>query len=100
MAGLWRLAHHLTNGSDDPLINPGKDPKLGGLGCEKLLVCVAEKDALKERGWHYSEVLKKSGWKGVVDVIEAKGENHVFHLFNPTCDNAQALFKKIHSFIN
>ncbi|CAL2279025.1 unnamed protein product [Prunus armeniaca] len=100
MVGLWRLAYPSTSGSDDPLFNPGKDPKLGGLGCEKVLVCVAEKDALKDRGWNYSEVLKKSGWKGAVDVIESKGENHVFHLFNPTCDNAVALLKKMVSFIN
>ncbi|KAM1457364.1 hypothetical protein ACFX13_035412 [Malus domestica] len=100
MAGLWRVAYPLTSGSDDPFLNPGKDPKLGELGCEKVLVCVGEKDVLKERGCNYSEVLKKSGWKGAVEVIEAKGENHVFHLFNPTCDNAVAMFKKFVSFIN
>ncbi|XP_062019912.1 probable carboxylesterase 12 [Rosa rugosa] len=98
---MWRFVYPLTSGSDDPLLNPGKDPKLGGLGCEKVLVCVAENDTLKHRNWYYSEVLRKSGWKGAVEVLEAKGEGgHVFHLFNPTCDSAQAMLKKITSFIN
>ncbi|ONH91532.1 hypothetical protein PRUPE_8G121700 [Prunus persica] len=100
MVGVWRFACPSTSGSDDPLINPAKDQKLGKLGCEKVLVCVAEKDVLKDRGWHYSEILKKSGWNGAVEVIEAKGEGHVFHLFNPICDNAVALEKKIVSFLN
>ncbi|XP_050364143.1 probable carboxylesterase 12 [Argentina anserina] len=97
---LWKFTYPLTCGSDDPLFNPGKHPKLGELGCEKVLVCVAEKDSLKDRGWYYSEVLKKSGWNGVVEVMEAKEEQHVFHLFNPSCDNAVAMLKKIVSFMN
>ncbi|XP_062022364.1 probable carboxylesterase 12 [Rosa rugosa] len=100
LAALWRFAYPLTSGSDDPLFNPGKDPKLGELGCEKVLVCVAEKDALKDRGWYYSEVLKKSGWNGVVEVLETKEEQHVFHLINPSCDNAVTMLKKIVSFMN
>ncbi|KAM5549222.1 hypothetical protein ABKV19_000585 [Rosa sericea] len=100
LAALWRFSYPLTSGSDDPFFNPGKDPNLGELGCEKVLVCVAEKDSLKDRGWYYSEVLKKSGWKGVVEVLEAKEEQHVFHLFYPTCDNAVAMLKKIVSFMN
>lgn len=55
---------------------------------------------VKDRNWYYSEVLTKSGWKGDVEVLEAKGEGHVFHLSNPTCDNAVAMLKKIISFIN
>ncbi|ONH89466.1 hypothetical protein PRUPE_I000800 [Prunus persica] len=100
MAGVWRFACPSTSGSDDPLINPAKDQKLGKLGCEKVLVCVAEKDVLKDRGWHYSETLKRSGWNGDVEVIEAEGEGHVFHWINPTCDNAVAMEKKIVAFLN
>ncbi|PRQ23159.1 putative carboxylesterase [Rosa chinensis] len=100
LAALWRFCYPLTSGSDDPVLNPGKDPKLGELGCEKVLVCVAEKDSLKDRGWYYSEVLKKSGWNGVVEVMEAKEEQHVFHLVNPSCDNAVTMLKKLVSFIN
>ncbi|KAL6270372.1 hypothetical protein ACE6H2_027283 [Prunus campanulata] len=100
MAGIWRFACTSTSGSDDPLLNPGKDPKLKQLGCVKVLVFVAEKDVLKDRGWHYSETLKRSGWNGDVEVIEAEGEGHVFHCINPTCDNAVAMEKKIVAFLN
>ncbi|CAL9022244.1 unnamed protein product [Prunus brigantina] len=99
-SALWRFTYPSTSGSDDPFFNSGKDSKLGELGCVKVLVFVAEKDVFKDRGWHYSETLKRSGWKGDVEVIEAKGERHVFHWTNPTCDNAVAMEKKIVAFLN
>ncbi|PON69130.1 Arylacetamide deacetylase [Parasponia andersonii] len=98
--GIWRFATKGTSGSDDPLINPAKDPNLGKLGAERVLVCVAEEDILKDRGWYYKEVLEKSGWRGTAEVVEATGDGHVFHLANPTCDNALAMLKKISAFIN
>ncbi|CAL5329228.1 probable carboxylesterase 12 [Camellia sinensis] len=97
---LWVFVYPSCNGSDDPLFNPVKDPKFSSLGCGKVLVCVAEKDLLKDRGWYYKEELEKSGWGGVVELMEAKGEDHVFHLFNPTCDNALAKLKRVVSFMN
>ncbi|KAK4284675.1 hypothetical protein QN277_001473 [Acacia crassicarpa] len=97
---LWRFVCPTTEGSDDPMLNPAKDPNLGRLGCRKMLVCVAEKDGLKDRGWYYKEVVEKSEWKGVVEVMEAMDEGHVFHLFNPTCENAAAMLNKIVSFIS
>ncbi|XP_008236533.1 PREDICTED: probable carboxylesterase 12 [Prunus mume] len=100
VSALWRFTYPSTSGSDDPFFNPGKDSKLGELGCVKVLVFVAEKDILKDRGLYYSEILKKSGWKGVVELIEAMGEGHVFHLEDPTCDNAVAMEKKIVAFLN
>ncbi|WJX50462.1 hypothetical protein P8452_36760 [Trifolium repens] len=71
---LWRFSCPTTSGSDDLLINPAKDPNLGSLGCKRVLVCVAEKDLLKDRGWYYKELLEKSGWGGVVEVIETEDE--------------------------
>lgn len=97
---LWLLVNPGTSGFDDPLINPGFDPRLSSLGCKRVLLFVAEKDGLRERGWYYKEVLGKSGWGGTVEVMETKGEGHVFHLFNPTSENAVALVKSMASFIN
>ncbi|CAK9153805.1 unnamed protein product [Ilex paraguariensis] len=97
---LWRLVNPLTVGSDDPFLNPALNPELSSLVCTRVLVCVAEKDILKDRGWYYKELLDKRGWKGKVEVMEAKGEDHVFHLFNPTCENALALLKRVASFLN
>lgn len=97
---LWRFTCPTTVGSDDPLMNPEKDPNLGKLACERVMVFVAENDLLKDRGWYYKELLEKCGWNGVVEVIEAKGEGHVFHLLNPDCDNAVSLLDRVASFIN
>ncbi|KAG6653113.1 hypothetical protein CIPAW_05G052700 [Carya illinoinensis] len=58
---LWRFVYPATSGSDDPYINPASDPKLGSLGTGKVLICVAEKDLYKDRGWYYREILGKSG---------------------------------------
>ncbi|KDP25937.1 hypothetical protein JCGZ_22842 [Jatropha curcas] len=97
---LWHLACPTTSGCDDPWINPLVDPDLGKLGCNKILVMVAEKDLLRDRGWHYYYKLKEIGWKGLVEIMESKEEDHVFHLQNPTTENALAVLKRMASFIN
>ncbi|XP_044490259.1 probable carboxylesterase 2 [Mangifera indica] len=96
----WRFVCPSTSGCDDPLFNPVADPNLARLGSCRVLVCVTEKDLYRERGWHYYEKLKNSEWRGVVEIIESKGEDHAFHLFNPSCENAVALLKHIACFIN
>ncbi|MBA0573041.1 hypothetical protein Golob_000336 [Gossypium lobatum] len=96
----WRLVSPTTSGTDDPWINPFKDQSLASLVCSRVLVCVAEKDVLRHRGWYYCERLKKTGWKGEVEMMESKGEDHVFHLLEPTCDSAMAKLKKVAAFMN
>ncbi|XP_050212022.1 probable carboxylesterase 12 [Mercurialis annua] len=97
---IWYFACPETSGCDDPLINPGADPKLESLGCKKVIVFVAEKDILRDRGWFYYESLKQCGWGGAVEIVEAKEENHVFHLSNPENENAKIMFQNIASFIS
>ncbi|KAJ1392277.1 Alpha/Beta hydrolase fold [Sesbania bispinosa] len=86
-------------GVDDLKIHAQKDPKLSDLGCPKVLVFVAGMDLLKERGKSYYEALKKSGWSGSVELVETEGENHVFHLFDPTKENSAAIVKQFVSFM-
>ncbi|KAB2042816.1 hypothetical protein ES319_D02G243600v1 [Gossypium barbadense] len=101
MDGIWRLAYPTTSGSDDPWINPIDDQSFGRfLGCKRVLVCVAEKDVMRHRGWYYCEKLKNSEWGGEVEMMEAQGEDHVFHLNKPNCPNAVAMLKKVAEFIN
>ena len=76
---MWRFACPSESGSDDPIINPIKDPKLGKLACERLLLCVAEKDLVRDRGLYYKELLEKNGWFGVAEVVETKDEDHHIH---------------------
>ncbi|CAN0846628.1 Probable carboxylesterase 13 [Linum grandiflorum] len=99
--GLWLLAYPgSVGGLDDPKINATINPKLPGLGCKRVLVMVAEKDMLKDRGWSYYEAMGKNGWKGTVEIEETKGEGHVFHLFNPASDSAAERLKRTVLFLN
>eukprot|EP00257_Ricinus_communis_P025635 XP_025013049.1 probable carboxylesterase 12 [Ricinus communis] len=96
----WTFVSPKTSGFNDLRINPSLDSRLARLGCSKVLIFVAEKDKLKERGVFYYETLRESEWDGEVEIVETEGEEHVFHLFNPSCENAFALLKKFASFIN
>lgn len=96
--GLWRAVWPKGVSLDDPMINPNMDPEIGSMGCERLLVCLAEKDWLRDRGLDFYEAVKRSGWKGTAEMVEVAGEEHVFHLLNPTCDNALAFIKLLVSF--
>lgn len=97
---LWLFVCPSTTGCDDPLINPATDPQLRSLGSDKVLIFLAQKDMLRDRGWFYYETLGKSGWDGVVDLAEAEEEDHVFHLFKPTSDKAMAMLKRTALFLN
>ncbi|GMI91177.1 hypothetical protein like AT1G47480 [Hibiscus trionum] len=98
----WLYVCPSDKGCDDPLINPFVDgsPDLAGLACDGILVIVAEKDILKDRGMLYYDEVVKSGWKGKAEIMETEGEDHVFHIFNPDCDNAKSLIKRLASFLN
>ncbi|KAJ7967434.1 Alpha/Beta hydrolase fold protein [Quillaja saponaria] len=55
---------------DDPNLNPEVDPNLPLMSCDRMLVCVAERDELKDRGVRYYEILGKSGWSGNLELVE------------------------------
>ncbi|KZV41160.1 putative carboxylesterase 7-like [Dorcoceras hygrometricum] len=100
LEAIWLHAYPNSPGLDDPLVNPGKDPGLKTLGCKRVLVYVAGNDGLRFRGWYYMQVLKESGWDGIVKVVEVKGEDHVFNLINPTTPKAIAMLQVLASFLN
>ncbi|KAL0722937.1 hypothetical protein Bca4012_037536 [Brassica carinata] len=102
IGGLWEkvVSPNSVNGTDDPLFNVvGSDSDLSGLGCEKVLVAVAGKDVFVRQGLGYAAKLKKSGWKGDVEVVEEEEEGHVFHLQNPDSENASKFFERFVEFI-
>lgn len=96
---MWQYMCPNHGGLEDPRLKPGAED-LARLGCERVLMFVAEKDHLRPVAWDYYEKLKKSEWKGTVEIVENHGEEHVFHLMNPKCENAAVLMKKIVSFLN
>lgn len=98
---LLRFIFPSIKGCNDPRINPvGAGVDLASLGCSRVLDCVASTDRFKDRGVTYYEALKKSGWSGMVEIVETEGEDHVFYLFKPNCEKAKALTEKVVSFIN
>ncbi|KAL5982425.1 hypothetical protein ACLOJK_016496 [Asimina triloba] len=99
---LWMFINPTTSGLDDPMVNPEADeaPTLKGLGCARVLVCVAENDFLKDRGWRYYRTVGSSEWKGTVEMYAVEDEGHVFHLLNPSCEKAGFMLKHLAAFIN
>lgn len=89
-------------GIDNPMVNPVGPgaPSLSELGCSKIIVCVAGKDGIRDRGVWYYELVKKSEWKGKIEVFEEKEEDHVYHIFHPESENGQKLIKRLGSFIH
>ncbi|KAJ8625120.1 hypothetical protein MRB53_033650 [Persea americana] len=102
VGAMWKLVCPSSSGCDDPLLDPTAEgaPSLKEVACGRVLVCVAEMDMLRDRGWKYHDALASSGWEGVVEMMESEGENHVFYLFNRMCENAQELMKRVATFLN
>ncbi|CAI9118535.1 OLC1v1020122C1 [Oldenlandia corymbosa var. corymbosa] len=95
---MWMLVYpSAPGGINNPFVNPFADdaPKLSEIGCQKVLVCTAEKDALRENSLHYVEELKKSDWNGEVELIDVEGENHCFHARQPDSEKARLYLPKI-----
>lgn len=101
---LWQLVCPGTNGVDDPLINPAAEgaASLAALPARRVMVAVAEKDMLKDRGRAYHELLSRSGWKGEARLEEAEGPDasHVFHLHNPASEISANMLKTVAAFLN
>ncbi|KAL6995532.1 hypothetical protein U1Q18_005667 [Sarracenia purpurea var. burkii] len=98
----WPFVCPSSPDCDDPRINPvaAGAPSLAGLGCRRVLVCVAEKDVMRDRGWVYFRALGRIGWMGVVEIHETDGEDHAFHLFDLECEKAKDLIGRLAAFFN
>ncbi|MED6193832.1 hypothetical protein PIB30_023064 [Stylosanthes scabra] len=102
MVKVWNLVFPgAPGGIDCPMINPMADgaPSLAGIGCSKLLICVAGKDKLRDRGLWYYDSVKNSGWLGELDLYEETQEDHVYHIHNPQSHTAHKFIKRLSSFL-
>lgn len=99
---VWPFVCPSMPDSDDPRLNPVAEgaPSLVGLGCGRALVCVAEKDVLRDRGLVYYTALAGSGWMGVAEMFETDGEDHAFHLHDLGCEKARDLIQRLAAFLN
>ncbi|GAB2221798.1 hypothetical protein Drorol1_Dr00012986 [Drosera rotundifolia] len=99
----WQyLCPFCVGGVDHPWINPFGQPghlPVLRLGIEKLMVYTAEKDYLRERAVLYSDLVRLSGLKGEVQLFEALGEGHVFHILEPDSPNTKILIDRLAGFL-
>ncbi|KAJ0010241.1 hypothetical protein Pint_34444 [Pistacia integerrima] len=95
---MWLFMCPNNGGLQDPRLKPPAED-LAKLGCERVLIFVAEKDHLNVVGKNYHEDLKKSGWGGRVELFESHGEEHVFHMDNPKSEKAVEVTNKFVSFM-
>ncbi|KAL9415103.1 hypothetical protein AB3S75_043387 [Citrus x aurantiifolia] len=94
----WLYMCPTNAGLQDPRLKPPAED-LARLGCERVLIFVAEKDFLKPVAMNYYEDLKKSGWKGTLELFETHGKGHSFYFDNLKCEKAVELINKFVSFI-
>ncbi|GAB2267264.1 hypothetical protein Dimus_002250 [Dionaea muscipula] len=96
---MWLYMCPGNQGLTDPRLKPAQED-LARLGCERLLVFVAEEDHLMPVGKAYVEALKESGWNGAVEIVENKQREHCFHIFHPRDEQAVSNQQLIVSFIH
>uniref|UniRef100_A0ACD5YEH0 Uncharacterized protein n=1 Tax=Avena sativa TaxID=4498 RepID=A0ACD5YEH0_AVESA len=102
MEKLWpMMCPESTDGLDDPRLNPMARgaPSLQQLACRRLLVCSADLDLARPRAAAYYEAVKASGWRGTAEWMESTGEEHVFFLSKPECDESLKLMDRVIAFI-
>ncbi|XP_022962038.1 probable carboxylesterase 2 [Cucurbita moschata] len=99
---LWGFICPARPENDDPWVNPVAEgaARLAGMGSGRVLVCVAEKDVLRDRGRHYYEALAGSGWLGVAEIVESEDEDHLFHLNDLEGQKAKDLIRRLGAFFN
>ena len=98
----WRFLYPGSPGLDDPLSNPFSEAAGGSavrIAAERVLVCVAEKDELRDRGVWYYESLKASGHGGEVELLESMGVGHVFFCMNARSDKAREMQDRVLRFL-
>lgn len=99
---LWRFVSPARPDNDDPWVNPVAEgaARLAAMGSGRVLVCVAEKDVLRDRGRLYYEAVGGSGWMGVAEIVETEEEDHMFHLNDLEGQKAKDLIRQLAVFFN
>lgn len=101
---LWPFVTAGRLGGDDPWVNP-QDEEIASLTCRRVLVAVADKDGLRERGRRLAARMRDCcAWaaddEDAVTLVESEGEDHGFHLYNPLRASSKILMESIVQFIN
>ncbi|CAN6202914.1 unnamed protein product [Urochloa humidicola] len=97
---LWPFVTAGRAGNEDPRINP-PDEEIASLTCRRVLVAVAGRDTLRERGVRlFRRVVAGAGAGGEATLVVSEGEDHGFHLYSPLRDTSRRLMESVVRFIN
>ncbi|CAN6196762.1 unnamed protein product [Urochloa humidicola] len=98
---LWPFVTAGQADNDDPRLNP-PDEEIASLTCRRVLVAVAEKDSLRERGCRMLGRIRDfyTVAGGEATLVESEGEDHGFHLYSPLRATSKKLMESIVRFIN
>ncbi|CAM0943604.1 unnamed protein product [Alopecurus aequalis] len=97
---LWPFVTGYQSGNDDNRINPPKE-EIASLTCSRVLVAVAQKDTLVDRGRALAAHMRENPWIGDnVTLVESEDEDHGFHLYRPLRASSKRLMKAVVEFIN
>uniref|UniRef100_A0A8R7P9D0 Alpha/beta hydrolase fold-3 domain-containing protein n=2 Tax=Triticum urartu TaxID=4572 RepID=A0A8R7P9D0_TRIUA len=100
---LWPFVTAGRLDKNDPRVNP-LDEEIASLTCRRMLVAVAEKDTLRDRGRRLAANMRDCcAWaddENAVTLVESEGEDHGFHLYSPLRATSKVLMESIVQFIN
>uniref|UniRef100_A0ACD5WLY6 Uncharacterized protein n=1 Tax=Avena sativa TaxID=4498 RepID=A0ACD5WLY6_AVESA len=98
---LWPFVTAGDAGNDDPRINP-PDEEIRSLRCKRVLVAVAERDTLRDRGCRLAARVRRHcpSVGDNVTLVESEGEDHAFHLHSPLRATSKRLMERVVQFIN
>ncbi|PKA49447.1 putative carboxylesterase 2 [Apostasia shenzhenica] len=94
----WRFTFPTAAAPEDPRWDPAAVGSPAEVGCERVMVAVAEKDFLNHRGRRYYEKLTASGWRGEAEFVETPAAGHVYHLLAPETEEAAEMIGKLVDF--
>jgi len=96
---LWPFLTAGAAGNDDPRISSTAE-QIASLPCRRVLVGVAAKDVVRDRGCRYAAWLRRGERRREVTLLESKGKDHGLHLYRPGCASAVALMDRVAEFIS
>jgi len=93
----WKLSLPVGANRDHPACNPIKSSRLQDVPLPPVLLCISERDVMRERNMEYYEALKRAGKK--VKHVIFKDVGHAFQLLQPQSPRIRELTKVTREFI-
>ncbi|GLJ47325.1 hypothetical protein SUGI_0999190 [Cryptomeria japonica] len=95
---LWNISLPVGSSRDQPFCNPAVLPMKPGLKLPPVLVAVAGKDELKERGEMFYEYLRS--WGKEAELMVEEGGVHGYHVMFPEYEGTPRLIQRVSDLVN